>query len=212
MPNLDTTYTNGVIAAREKHLLKDRILRLCELSAEDAFRLLLESGYGGAESVTSVYEYEKLIAVEERALDAFINEYAASDAERVFLLAPRDFHNAKALVKAWYLKTDPACMLAPQGLIATDLISAALENGKFERLQEKNAYLATACKKAMASLEEQPSGAKVGEIFEQALQSYLGEQVKKHRTLKKLLATKADMINILTALRCGDKALAAEKY
>lgn len=42
----DVIYTNGVIAAREKYLLKEKLLRLCEGKVEDAFRILLESGYG----------------------------------------------------------------------------------------------------------------------------------------------------------------------
>ena len=36
-----------MIAVREKGLLKDKILRLCELSVEEAFRSLTESGFGG---------------------------------------------------------------------------------------------------------------------------------------------------------------------
>ena len=52
-------YTNGVIAAKDKFLLKDKILRFCELNAEEAFRMLLESGFGGgAETAGNVYEYE----------------------------------------------------------------------------------------------------------------------------------------------------------
>ena len=98
---LDIAYTSGVIAVREKYLLKERIYRLCELSAEEAFRMLLESGFGGgAETATSVYDYEKLIAVEEEKTDAFIREFAPKKGIAEYLLAPRDFHNAKALVKA----------------------------------------------------------------------------------------------------------------
>ena len=44
---IDVTYTTGVIAAREKYLLKDKIYRLCELSEREAFRVLVESGFGG---------------------------------------------------------------------------------------------------------------------------------------------------------------------
>jgi len=32
----DLLYTNGVIAAKEKYLLKDKIFRLCEGGAEEA--------------------------------------------------------------------------------------------------------------------------------------------------------------------------------
>jgi hypothetical protein len=49
---LNVIYTNGVIAAKDKYLLKDKILRFCELSAEEAFRMLLESGFGGGADTT----------------------------------------------------------------------------------------------------------------------------------------------------------------
>jgi hypothetical protein len=63
---IDVTYTTGVIAAREKYLLKDKIYRLCELSEREAFRMLVESGFGGgAETAIDSVDYEKLIAVEE---------------------------------------------------------------------------------------------------------------------------------------------------
>ena len=94
MAYLDTAYTNGVIAAREKYLLKDKLYRLCELTAEDAFRALIESGFGAGALAESVYEYEKLIAAEEASLDGFVREYAPSPAEKAYLLSPRDFHNA----------------------------------------------------------------------------------------------------------------------
>ena len=213
MPYFDTTYTTGVIAAKEKYLLKDRIFRFCEMDAADAFRALLESGFGGgAENVTGVHDYENLIAAEERALDAFIREYAPSKTERIFLLASRDFHNAKALIKAAYLGADVSRMLAPQGLIEVAELSSCVENKNFDGLKEKNAALCCACQEAIASLEENPSGAKVGEIFEKAAYGYLAEVVKFKPIFKKMLAQKADMTNILTALRCGDMELAKGKY
>lgn len=213
MAYYDTTYTNGVIAAREKYFLKERILRLCELSAEEAFRVLLECGYGGgAETASDVYEYEKLIAVEENALDSFIREYAPSEAEKKYLLAPRDFHNAKALLKASFLGTDAERLLAPEGLIEIEILKACIEEKKFERISERNTELAEACQRATAVLEENPSGAEVGGIFEKAKYAYLQAVVKKSGALKKLLSAKIDMTNILIALRCGEEAYAKEQY
>ena len=83
----DVIYTNGVIAAREKYLLKEKLLRLCEGKAEDAFRILLESGYGSGAEAEGAYDYEALIGAEERSLDDFIREYAPSEAEAAYLLA-----------------------------------------------------------------------------------------------------------------------------
>lgn len=210
---MDVTYTCGVIAAREKYLLKDRIFRLCELSAEEAFRLLLESGFGGgADTTASVYEYEKLIAVEEEKLDAFIREYAPSQAEKAYFLAPRDFHNAKALVKAAYLGENEERMLAGEGLIGIETLRSCVASGDFTPIEEVSPELKDACEAATALLREEPSGAKLGAIFEKALYAYLGTLAKHKKVLKNLLTAKADMTNILTALRAGDMETAKDKF
>ena len=210
---IDVTYTSGVIAAREKYLLKERIFRLCELSAEEAFRLLLESGFGGgAETATGVYDYEKLIAVEEEKLDSFIREYAPSDAEAAYFLSPRDFHNAKALVKAAHLHEPADRMLGGEGLIPIETLTACVRSGDFSALETLCPTLKAACEEATALLAEEASGAKVGEIFERALYAHLKNVVKRKGVLKKLLAAQADMTNILTALRVNDKENAKGGY
>ncbi len=210
---MDVTYTNGLIAAREKYLLKDKIFRFCELSAEEVFRSLLESGFGGgAETAASVYDYENLITAEQAALDAFIREYAPSEAEKAYLLSARDFHNAKAMVKAAFLGQPFERMLTGEGLVDSKLIADCVENGNFAPLKAVNSYLGGACEEATEYLQENSSGAKVGGIFENALQNYLWEISKGKKVLRKLLVAKADMTNVLTALRCGDKNLAKEQY
>lgn len=213
MAYLDTTYTNGVIAAKEKRLLKEKLFRLCELSAEEGFRVLLDSGFGGgAETAASVYDFEKLIEKEEMELDSFIREYAPSQAEQAYLLAPRDFHNTKASVKAAYLGRDTEGMLSPDGMISADLIYDCVKKGDFAPIKELNAYLGGACEEATSLLSKGTSGAKVGEIFEKALYTYLFERGKKKPVLKKLLLAKADMTNILRAFRSGNMEAAREKY
>lgn len=213
MVYFDTTYTNGVIAAKEKGLLKDKLVRLCELDAREAFRALLDSGFGGgAETAASVYDYEKLISAEEGKLDGFIREYAPSEAEKAYLLSSRDFHNAKAIVKANFLGRSAEGMLSPAGLVETELLQDCVKNEDFAPIKALNAYLGRACENATALLKEEPSGAKVGEIFEKEAYSYLSEKVKRKPVLKKLLAAKADMTNILTALRSGEEGSSEEKY
>ncbi len=207
-------YTNGVIAAKDKYLLKDKILRFCELSAEEAFRMLIESGFGGgAETAENVYEYEKLIEAEERAVDEFILEYAPSKEEQAYLLSPRDFHNAKAILKATYLKTDAEKMLAPQGEIAIEKLVAYIQNGDFSALEKEYPELKKACEDGLASLqEEEVSGAELSEIFEKAAYAYATRICKKNSTLRHLLQTKADMTNILIAFRAKEEQKAKNKY
>lgn len=209
----DPAYTNGVIAVREKTLLKEKLLRFCEMSAEESFRALLESGFGGgAETASGVHEYEKLIAAEEKKIDDFIREYAPTSAEREYLLSPRDFHNAKALIKAAHLGVSADRLLAPEGLLSIDLIKECVQTGDFTKIMAFNAYLGGACKQAQAFLEEQTDGAKVGEIFEKALYACLWATAKKSAPLRALICAKADMTNILTAFRAGDSQRAKDMY
>ena len=142
---IDVTYTNGVIAAREKYLLKDKIFRLAEMTAEDAFRSLVESGYGSGVVGADLYAFERLIEAEEESLDAFIREYAPSKTELKYLLSPRDFHNAKALLKAAYLETEVDKMLAPEGEISVAVLSSCVKNGEFSPLEEVNPALKKVC-------------------------------------------------------------------
>lgn len=210
---LDVTYTNGVIASKEKYLLKDKIFRFAEMTAEDAFRSLVESGYGNGAVASDVYAFETLISAEESALDEFIRVYAPKASDRSYLLAPRDFHNAKALLKASYLKTGAEKMLAPKGEIELANLESCVKNGDFTPLSGKNPYLQKACEEATALLQgENVAGAEVGLIFEKRAYEYYTTIVKRNSALKKLHAYRADMTNILTAFRAETEEEAEKKY
>ena len=95
----DVQYTNGVIAVREKNFLGEKLLRICEMQPEDAFRFLLDSGFGsGAEGVNGFHDFEKLVALEDARLYAFIREYAPSKAELEYLLIPELFSIAARMI------------------------------------------------------------------------------------------------------------------
>ena len=204
----DLTYTNGVIAVREKYLLKDKIFKLCETGADEALRSISESGFGNGVEVGSVYDYEKLVSADEKSIDEFIREYAPSKAEIEYLLSPRDFHNAKALVKAIYLNLEAEKLLAPDGLIPAEKLFECI---KVNDLSSLNKHLQEAIKaSAQLFAEGEASGAEIGLIFEKAQFAHLSAVCSKNLLLKKFIAVRADMTNILTALRC-DSAEYAEK-
>ena len=209
----DLLYTNGVIAAREKYLLNDKILKLCDSNAEEALRAVSESGFGKGAEAASVYEYEKLVSADEAAIDAFIREYAPSMLEAAYLLSPRDFHNAKAAVKARYLNLSTENMLAPAGLIPAEEILNCVNSGEYAPL---GGVLGEAVKQAAELFseenEKEVSGAEIGIIFEKALYKHLRVSCAGNSLLKKLLAAKADMTNILTALRSAEEEYAAKAY
>lgn len=208
----DVQYTNGVIAVREKSFLGEKLLRICEMQPADAFRFLLDSGFGaGAEGVTGVHDFEKLLIVEENKLDAFVREYAPSKAELSYLLFPNDFHNAKALTKAKTLGVSAENMLTSEGLVSIKLLSSCIEENNFSALEEYP-QLKLACEKASELLETEKDGAKLGLIFDKALYEHLWTVLKGRKFLRGLLSEKADMTNILTALRSVDAESAKDSY
>lgn len=202
MPN--SIYTNGVIAVKESFLLGEKLLRFTEMSAEEVLRALHEGGFGsGAVGL----EGEDLCRAEEAALDGFIREYAPSKNERIYLLAPRDFHNAKALCKAEKLGEDAKNLLAPEGMISLDALTRAIKEGEYSAFP---AELENAVREVLEN--EELTGAGIGAIFDKALFKYLARNSKFSRILKKLLAGRADRTNILTAMRAGDKDYAEKLY
>ena len=168
------------------------------MSGEEALRLLFESGFGGDYS-----EPEDLILADERDIDAFIREYAPSQEAQEYLLAPRDFHNAKAIVKAHYLGCDAGPLLGSEGKFSLDELTKCVELGDTKKLGKE---LDGAIKAAGELLKKDtPSGAEGGFVFDNALFSYLGRILKKYGVCRKLLVRRADMTNLLTCFRSGSK-------
>ena len=73
---ISRTYVNGVIAAKEKYFLGEKLLRLCESDAATALRTLKENGFGG--DAAEEKGAEELIRAEEASINAFVREYAAN--------------------------------------------------------------------------------------------------------------------------------------
>lgn len=194
-------YVNGIIAVKENGLLKDKILSFCEMSAEGAFRALGECGFLKNTEVSSVFEFEKVLKADEADIDEFTREYAPNNAIKTYFFAPRDFHNAKALLKAKYLNTEVDKMLAPEGLLSIETLKKAVDGEVTEGVYPE---LLNAVKSAVGLFENDgasASGAEIGRIFEQELYSCLLSACKRSALLKKLLIKKVDMTNILITMR-----------
>lgn len=195
-------YTNGVIAARETGLLGNKLVKMCEMSADDAFRTLLESGFAKGAQARSVFEYESVLYADERELDDFIREYAPSESEKIYFCAPRDFHNAKAAVKAHFTGVSTDGMLAPDGLVPAETISKCVKENDFSCLYPA---LKEVLEQAVEMFSEEDadfiSGAETGVLFERAKYKYLLSACRHNLTLKKFVTKKADMTDILSAMR-----------
>lgn len=207
----DVIYTNGVIAVKENKLLGEKIAKLAESNADDAFRMIVESGFGKGAAFSSVYEYEELIQSEERDLDAFIGEYAPSEVEKEYFLSPRDFHNAKAVVKGLYLNEPCDKMLAPDGLIPAEELKKAIAEGEYGNLPDGLKEAVEECNKLIEE-NESVSGADIGVIFDKAAYAELFLKCSRNSFLKRALAAKVDMSNILTAMRSADYEHAEKSF
>lgn len=217
---ISRTYVNGVIAAKEKYFLGEKLLRLIETDAASALRALKESGFGGENDGAdsgkfSSDEAETLIAAEEAKTNAFIREYAGNEAEKEYFLSPLDCHNVKAYFKAKLTGAEARKMLAPQGALAVKTIAEAFENENFSLLPE---YLSAAVAEAKKACENGAAGkgADVGAAFEKALYAHLFEVCKgagkARRALRSALKEKADLTNLVTALRAVSAESAAGQY
>ena len=202
---MNSAFTNGVIAVKEKALLGEKILRFPEMTAEEVLRALSENGFGGG---TVSDDFEELCKAEETALDGFVREYAPSKTELSYLLSPRDFHNAKALCKAEILSSDAEKLLAPEGLVSVKLIAKAIKERSYEGLP---GGIELPIRQVLSS-EEELTGAEIGAIFDSALYKYLYGVCKRNALLKKMLAGRADRLNILTAMRSADCEQAEKLY
>ncbi|MCD8286930.1 MAG: V-type ATPase subunit [Clostridia bacterium] len=206
---MDPMFTNGVIAVKEKYFLRDKLTRMCEMGAEDAFRLLIESGFGQGAVADSYREYEALLEADEKDTDKFIRDFAPSAADAEYLLAPRDFHNAKAIVKADIMGVPVDRMLAPEGSVPVDKIKLAYTSGDTDKLPEEMARAFDEVKEYLAGGDKE--GAEIGIIFDKALYRHLAANCKRPAVLRKFVAGKADMQNILTCMRSSSMDY-AKKY
>lgn len=197
---MNSLYTNGVIAVREKSLLGEKLLRFAEMKVGEVFRALVESGFGSGADTS---DGEAMCRAEEASLDAFIREYAPSKAIAEYLLLPRDYHNAKALVKTAKLHTDGEKLFAPDGLFPLEMLSSCIAEGKFEEI----GALGETVKAALT--DEELSGSEIGFLFDKALFEQLSHSC--HGVLRSLLTGRADRLNILTILRSPDWEY-AEKF
>ena len=110
-------FANARASALQASLLgADRLNRMVDCaSGDDALKILSEVNFGNGVTVASALEADLLIEAEERRYTAFVRETAPSEALCRYLLAEYDYHNAEAIVRSKYMKTDCAPMQGADG-------------------------------------------------------------------------------------------------
>lgn len=124
MANNSLVYTNARVKTLENTLLSsEKLTRLssCE-SLDDGIKILIESGYGGS-IAAETNDFEVILQAEDKKLCDFLKEAMPKNSGLESFLIKNDYHNAKALTKAKYLRLDDAeFMLCPKGLLEIEVL------------------------------------------------------------------------------------------
>ena len=204
-------YSNARAKALENTLLtKDRLNRMVEsVSADEAVKILYEVNFGDGLIIDGAPEFERLIQAEEKKFIFFIKEVSASDYITKYFLLENDYHNAEAIIRSKYIKTDYTAMLKPNGLYdSEDLAKKIMTDDYGDFSEELSAVLSFADSEFVAG---RANGANINSAFRKALFKELLTCSKKNGELKNIFECRADCVNIGTALRTRNFS-EAEKY
>ena len=111
-------FYGAMATAKQVTLLKaERIARMLDCdTADEAFKLAQEGGFGGASTTI-----DQAIAYERKALSEFMLNECPSDRLKKYLLARFDFLNCEVAVKAKHLGFDAKSMMVDYGFFSADV-------------------------------------------------------------------------------------------
>lgn len=201
-------FQNARIKSMESKLLSSQTLqRLAECSSlEDAFKILIESGWGASGVETN--NFDAVFAYEEELAVSVLRNFNSDGALDAFLLFC-DYHNAKALLKAKISGNDKP-VLMPEGIYSSDAIKDAIIGGDVTALPEKMGEAIKLIEKL--TLEEKITPHAIDTILDKAAYGNILAIVKKSgRLAREYFIRKIDYLNILSFIRCRKLGL-SEKF
>ena len=136
MANKSPVYSNARVRVMENTFLnQEKFNRLVySESVDEALRVLAESNYGGG-AIAENGDYEIILRAEEDKVSAFMAESMPDNCGMESFLMKQDYHNAKALTKAKYMRIeDPDFMLAPEGTVDIALLKECVNSDTYSRL------------------------------------------------------------------------------
>ena len=195
-------FYGALATAKQVTLLKaERIARMLDCdTAEEAFKLAQEGGFGGASTTI-----DQAVNYERKALSEFILKECPSDKLKKYLLARFDFLNCEVAIKAKYLGFDAKSMMVDYGFYSVDLILDCVDRCDYTQLPQAFANALTTADKLFE--ENMADGFVISNLFTKAQYEYLAK-LSKFTFFEQDLKNRIDCVNILTALRCeGDDDL-----
>lgn len=202
-------YAAGRISVMERGLLgKSGLDRLLATQTVDEFyRALAELGWGDAYSQSDVekiaanriaeaYEFVRQNTPEPEVTDCFFIEY--------------DVHNLKTLFKAKALGENISFELSPNGLIPRELLRACVENGNYHEIPI--AELRENAAKLEVILSSDIDPVKIDGELDRAMYRFINRRLAHSKTeaIKQYFSDKADLVNILIALRVREMGRGAD--
>lgn len=127
----------AVVRSKENNLVsKDKLMQMAEApTAEDALRILSESGYGSLPA-SEIHDFEKLLS--DQLTDAYksLSGLVPDDKLVDIFLYKNDYHNIKVLIKQTVSGMDGSAYLIDGGTVSLDRLKTAFEERKFTELPE----------------------------------------------------------------------------
>lgn len=204
---MDYVFATALASGESAKLLgRERLGRMIDSGdADEALRIALESGFGGG----STSDMEAAVVYEEQQLAGFIRDCAPSEKIKTYLLSEYDYHNAEALMKAKYLKVPTDGMLRPSGRCD---VTAMREKIFKDEYCDFSAPLREALESADSEFLNGTGGLRINSIFTRALYRELREAARGEHPLAEICDFRIDTLNIQTALRARNLALAEEMF
>lgn len=208
MPQKSALFGVSRIRSAERALIsRERMARLAELSAADALRLLVESGYGTLQEATPE-DSEALIASELARASELVREVTTDEEQTNLFFMEADIHNLKLLLKLRLTGSKQEPALAAGGVYDARLLARCVEEADYSPLPET----------IKAALDEIERNVACGAIDPAALSAALDDAYirfayeKGDAFVKRYFRVFADFTNVATLLRVRAMKGARERF
>lgn len=197
-------YVNARIKSLENGLLSSlQINRLADAeSVSEACKILQECGFSNGLQIDDYKSYENLIAAREREATSFFKENVVEKSGMEAVLLKNDYHNAKVLIKAKYLRlSDVSDMILPDGLFDAEKMKTDIFDDDYAAYPKYLAEALDAVDVAFANGNRSPRYIDV--TVDKAMFKDMRDRIAKGKddTLIAWLALTADTSNISSFIR-----------
>lgn len=208
-------YVNARIKALENGMMSQlNVSRLIDSETiKDAFKILQECGFSEGVALDDYRSYENLVALKEKSVVEFFKENMLEKSGMDAVLLKNDYHNAKVMIKAKYLRLDNVeDMLMTAGNYDTDKMKEDVFNDEYAAYPSFMAEAFDAIDVAFANGNRSPRFIDV--TLDKAMFSDMRARVSKcdGQVLKDWFTLTVDAANVSAFLRCRKLCLSKEVF